>query len=484
MNTPAFEYMSKQARPILVVDLDGTLLRTDSLYESLWSAIEIDVVGAFKSLLALKNGRAAIKAELARLSDICVETLPFNQVVIEYVEKWKASGGRCALVTAADQSLAELIGNHVGLFDEIHGSNGTHNLKGGAKAEFLEQRYADNGYIYIGDSKADLPVWEKASQAITVDVSKNIADAVESFGLRVEHLNTLETKSNPFIRSLRPYQWVKNILVFLPLIAAQNFSAQTLLSGVFAFFVFSAVASSVYIVNDLLDITSDRAHPRKKYRPIAAGDISLINGMLMSLGLLVLALFAAFLIFDIQFFLLLCGYYAITTAYSVYLKRKLILDICLLAALYTFRIIAGGVASGVPLSIWLLAFALFLFFSLAAIKRWAELKDCHDRGVLKATGRGYHVDDIPFMKAMALSSGYLSVLLLAMYLNSPAVLDLYTNPEYMLGACLVLFYWLTHIIFVTHRGFMNDDPIVYAFKDRRSLVCIVAVVGFAISAAM
>ena len=250
-----------------------------------------------------------------------------------------------------------------------------------------------------------------------------------------------------------------------------------------AFICFSVVASSVYVLNDLLDLAADRAHPRKKNRPFASGSIPIAHGTWMAAGLLLLGAALAVSI-SVDFLLAMAAYYILTTAYSLHLKRRIVIDICVLAGLYTARIVAGGVATGIPLSVWLLAFSVFFFLSLAAVKRQAELIDSVERGNIEASGRGYHVDDLPIISMIAIGAGYVSVLVMTLYVNSPAVVQLYAHPEALWGVCGVLLYWITRTVMVAHRGNMHDDPVVYAAKDRTSQICLLIILGFVAGGAM
>lgn len=285
---------------------------------------------------------------------------------------------------------------------------------------------------------------------------------------------------SPYLRVFRPHQWLKNALVFLPLLAAHQFDQQTVFKTFLALIAFSLVASSVYVLNDLVDIEADRAHPRKYNRPFASGDVPTSHGPLLLLVPLGAGAGVAALL-EPWFALVLAGYYATTLAYSFFLKRRLVIDICVLAGLYTFRIIAGGAASGIPLSVWLLAFSVFFFLSLAAVKRQAELVDGVASGTIQAQGRGYTTDDLPIVANMAISAGYVSVLVMALYLNSPVVSELYASPILLWGICLVLLYWISRVVMLTHRGRMHDDPVVFAVKDPVSLICFAAVLVIAIA---
>jgi 4-hydroxybenzoate polyprenyltransferase len=462
---------------ILVVDLDGTLLKSDMLHECFWFDFGRNWHGPFLSMIALLRGKAAFKAHLSYVSKIDISTLPYDNQVISYIRNHRDNGGRTALVTASHQALAVQIAKHLQLFDEVHGSDDLHNLKGSSKAEFLINLFGRNSFNYMGDAHADMPVWEASKKVITVNAAQSVCQKAERLGKPFEHLVTTTKSMRPYMKALRPHQWLKNILIFLPMLASHQFNAQIFISTLLAFVAFSFVASSVYVLNDLLDLNADRAHPSKRFRPFAYGAVPIAHGTGMALALLLGGtLVAAFL--DWTFLLVLGAYYIFTTAYSLTLKRKIVLDICVLAGLYTLRIIAGGVASGIELSVWLLAFSIFFFLSLAAVKRQSELVDMSKRGVSMARGRGYHVEDLPIISMIGLAAGYISVLVMALYVNSSNVQALYNFPYALWGICSVLIYWLTRMVIITHRGFMHDDPVVFAAKDKVSLACFVVMFGF------
>jgi len=456
-------------REILVVDLDGTLLKSDILIESFWSALGKDWRSPMQAAKALFRGRAYLKRVLAQSSDIDVATLPYNTQVLAFIKNWRDAGGRTALVTATEEKIAREIGNSLKLFDEVHGSNGRDNLKGKRKADFLIERYGEKKFSYMGDSEADLLVWKHARRAITVGASNSIKERAEKLAEVTEHLDDYSPQLSSYLRALRPHQWLKNILVFLPVLAAHQIDGSSILFSTLAFIAFSIVASSVYVLNDLLDLKDDRAHPRKRNRPFAAGDIPIKSGVWMATGLLLVGTFIAILI-GLEFLGVMIAYYVLTTFYSLNLKKRIVVDICALAGLYTLRIIAGGAATQIPLSVWLLAFSVFLFLSLAAVKRQAELVGTVKHGEFQETKRGYHVDDLPIIAMISISAGYVSVLVMALYLNSPAVLELYSYPEALWGICAILLYWITRTVMLAHRGWMHDDPVIYAVKDRLSQI--------------
>lgn len=460
---------------VLVVDLDGTLLRSDLLWESFWEVLGHDwrSPAGVALALALRDGRAALKRHLTERTSLEVETLPYDPAVLDRIARWRAAGGRTALVTASDERLARQVGAHLGCFDEIHGSDGQTNLKGPEKARFLRERFGA-GFTYIGDSRADLAVWQEAGAAITANASAGVRAELAQRGIAAEHLAGAAAGPRDYLRALRPHQWLKNLLVFLPLLAGHQFAMATLLQALLAFLAFSAIASSVYVLNDLLDLQADRHHPRKRERPFAAGRIPIAHGAAMTAGLLAAGTLLSVLLGPV-FFGVMVLYYVMTTLYSLALKRRIVLDICVLAGLYTIRIVAGGAATGVPLSVWLLAFSIFLFFSLAAIKRQAELVDMAQRRTLKSRGRGYVATDLPFIAQAAVAAGYVSVLVMALYVSSPDVAELYPRPDLLWGICLVLLYWITRVALLTHRGEMHDDPVVFAATDRTSQLCLLAV---------
>lgn len=454
--------------PVLVVDLDGTLLRSDMLHETFWDVIGREPRSLPAIAASLFKGRAALKAFLAERTRILPATLPYEPRVIARLEAWRAAGGRTALVTASDARLAERIAEHLGLFDEVHGTAGATNLKGAEKARFLAGRYGRAGHVYMGDSAADLPVWAGAAGAISVNASAPVRARLEAEakGGEVEHLPRDPGRGAAIWRALRPHQWAKNALVFVPMIADLAFDLPTVLAALVAFVALSLAASAGYVLNDLLDLADDRSHPRKRMRPFASGALPASLGSFLFPALLVVGLAVAMM----QSGLLLgvvALYFAATMAYSVRLKRHSIVDICMLATLFTLRIVAGGVAIGVELSVWLLAVSMFLFFSLAAIKRLAELADVQAAG-RAVSRRGYRVEDRSLLSQMAVASGYLAVLVLALYIDEPVVQEKFGAPWMLWGVCPLLLFWISRMVLVAGRGEMHDDPLVWALETRTS----------------
>jgi 4-hydroxybenzoate polyprenyltransferase/phosphoserine phosphatase len=460
---------SSTADRVLAVDLDGTLIRGDMLYECLWCAMAQTWRTPFVAAKCLAAGKPALKRAMAELGQVDVASLPYDPQVIAQIKAWRADGGRTALITASDHQLAEAVAAHLGLFDEVQGTTQGCNLKGEAKAALLADRYGAGGFVYIGDARADLPCWAAADAAITVGASPKFRAEVAGVNADVTHLSEPEALIWPVLKAMRPHQWLKNILVFVPVLANQSFTWAALMQGLMAFVAFGLVASAGYLLNDLLDLGPDRAHDRKRFRPLASGRLPVPVGTAMVPVLLAAGLLVASVL-GWGFAGVIAVYFFMTMSYSLFLKRKAIIDICVLAGLYTLRIIAGGVATGIELSIWLLAFSLFFFFSLAAVKRQAELVHVKNSRLSGAAGRGYSVEDLPLMMQMALTSGFVSVLVMALYLNTPEVQAKYSAPSLLWGVNVLLLYWISRVVLTTHRGGMDDDPLVYAVTDRTSLI--------------
>jgi 4-hydroxybenzoate polyprenyltransferase len=423
------------------------------------------------------GGRAARAHRLALQGDVAVELLPYDEAVLAKIRDWRAQGGRVALVSSGDRLLAERVAAHLGLFDEVHGSDGAQVLEGAAKAELLAGRYGAGGYAYLGHAAADLPSWAGAGRRITANARPALRARVAALGAGgAEHLGSDALPLGAWVRALRPHQWVKNVLVFLPMLASHALSWSNLSESLLAFVAFCLVASSVYLLNDLLDLSADRDHPRKRHRPLASGAVPIRPATGLALGLLAAGMVLA-LALGPRFAAALAIYFVVTAAYSLHLKRRTIIDIWILAILYSMRIVGGAAATGIVPSVWLMAFSIFFFFSLAAVKRQAELVDTAENDTLDTRRRGYYREDLLLVAMMALASGYVSVLVLALYIRTPFIEELYGYPPVLLGICLVLLYWISRIVMVTHRGQMHDDPLVFALRDRVSHGCMLLCVA-------
>ncbi|MDO9268601.1 MAG: UbiA family prenyltransferase [Methylobacter sp.] len=454
----------------LVVDLDGTLIRTDMLHESALRVLRDNPFDILFIPYWLSQGKAVLKRNLSNRTDFDPNSLPYNHDLLDWLKQQQTQGRKLILCTASDHSIAISISQYLGIFDEVMASDGETNLAGKHKAEALEQRFGHAGFDYAGNSRADLKVWQSARRGIVVNAS---ADVVKQAGNFCEVERVFPSASLGVAdcrRVLRVHQWMKNLLLFIPLLAAHQITnLDAWLSLILAFFSFSLCASSVYIVNDLLDLESDRQHPRKCNRPFASGLVPVSMGI----ALAPLLLFASLaLAHDVGggFLPWLVFYFVLTCAYSWSLKRLMLLDCLTLAMLYTLRIVAGAAAMSMELSFWLLAFSVFLFLSLAFVKRYAELEVQLLNGKQKAHGRGYYTSDAPLLQTMGITSGYAAVLVLAFYLNSDAVIHLYQTPEFIWGTVPVMLFWISWMWTKAHRGEMHDDPLVFAVKDKASLL--------------
>lgn len=463
-----------QSRPAtpkkpLVVDLDGTLIHSDMLHES---AIRVFRDRPFETLrmpFLLSKGKAFLKRHLASRTEFDPHALPYNDELLEWLKQQRTEGRRLILCTASDQSIADQIAAHLGIFDEVIASDGVQNIAGEHKAAALVQRFEHRGYDYAGNSHQDLPVWSHAQNAIVVNGSSELIKRAQAVATIERVFPTRPIGFPTWRRVLRIHQWLKNLLLFVPLFAAHDLgNGSAWVSLLLAFAAFSLCASSVYIANDLLDLESDRLHPRKRNRPFASGLMPAWVGVVVA-PLLLIVSFGLAAHVGREFLSWLVVYFALTCAYSWGLKRLMLIDCLTLALLYTLRIIAGAAAVGRDLSFWLLAFSVFLFLSLAFVKRYAELEVQLLSGKGKVHGRGYHTTDAPLIQTMGIVAGYSSVLVLALYLNSDAVLKLYAAPELVWGAVPIMLFWVSWMWMQAHRGKMHDDPLVFAVKDHASL---------------
>jgi 4-hydroxybenzoate polyprenyltransferase/phosphoserine phosphatase len=453
----------------LCVDLDGTLVLTDLLLESLVLLIKRNPLYVFVVPFWLLRGKSVLKAEIAARVTLNPAALPYNKEFLGWLQSQRAAGRSLWLCTAANQRLAEGVASHLGLFDGVLASDHSVNLSGEAKAAQLVERFGERGFDYCGNERKDLAIWRRARGAVVVQGGARLEQDAAGLSQVVRTFSTRTRPLRAMIRALRPHQWAKNVLILVPLLAAHRVSDPgSMLAGLLAFVAFSLCASSVYLVNDLLDLEADRAHPRKSKRPFAAGDLSLLAGLALAPCLLAVAvIIAAFL--PQKFWLVLGTYYALTCAYSFGLKGLVLVDALALAGLYTLRIIAGSAAVAVPLSFWLLLFSVFLFLSLAFVKRFAELEGLRRQQRLRAAGRGYHVEDLSLLQSLGTAAGYLSVLVLALYINSPEIEPLYSRPKVIWILCVLMLYWISRVWMMAQRGLMHDDPVVFALKDRQSL---------------
>jgi 4-hydroxybenzoate polyprenyltransferase/phosphoserine phosphatase len=464
----------RPAKP-LCVDLDGTLLRTDTLVEGLVSIFSGQAGAGRLSSLAATN-RAAFKQRVAAAAQLTPETLPFNAELIEFLRGQKSAGRKLVLATGADQKTARAIADQVGLFDEVVASDGVRNLDGKEKAKELVRRFGHKGFDYAGGDRADLAVWGVADGIIIVNAPGNVARKARALGPVVAEFDNRQSVAAAAVRAMRPHQWTKNLLVFVPLLTSRSFTDWTGLLGAVGMFAgFCAMASAIYLINDLLDLTADRRHPRKRHRPFASGTLPIPLGM--GLALVLMATGAA-LAANVGAVSLLAIYAAISLAYSLALKKYPLVDVFILAALYTLRIVAGGVASGHLVTLWLLAFSGFTFLSLALVKRTGEfvhLEPAPDHH--GDSRRGYRSEDSAILTTFGVASAFSSSVVLALFVNSASAFQQYDSPEMLWALVPLILFWQLRLWLSTVRGYMHDDPIVYASADWVSWLVAVAVLA-------
>lgn len=461
-----------QARP-LFVDLDGTLVRTDMLHESLLGRLKRDWAMPVRLPLWVLRGKARLKAILAQGYDSAPSGLPYNPVVLDHIRQAREDGRPVYLATASHVSIADPIAEHLGVFDGVIATEDEVNVSGVRKLERMRALAGSYDFEYLGNSRADVPIWDACSQAGLVEPDAAARKWLTHHPDKGRNLTSAGAASpvsgwRDRLRLLRPHQWAKNILLAVPLVTAHlAFDPASLWALLLALVAFSLCASSVYVLNDMLDLNADRAHPRKCRRPLASGAVPLTFGF-VAVPILLAAAFAVGALVNTAFLAVLGAYLLMTIAYSFSLKRKMAVDVLMLAALYTIRIVAGTAALSVTPSNWLLGFSTFLFFGLALVKRSSELLVAAEAGKVGASGRNYLVEDLPMVNSMGIASSFLSVLLLALYISSPDVSRMYAHPPVLWLLCPLLLYWLTRVWLITRRGGMHDDPVVYAAKDRVS----------------
>lgn len=458
----------------LVVDLDGTLTPTDTLVESVFALLRQRPWMVFALLLWLVRGRAGFKAQVAAAGRLAVQHLPWRREFLDWLRAERAAGRSVWLATAAHQQIADDVAAALPLFDGVLASRKGVNLKGETKLAAIRARLGAR-FCYAGDSRADLPIWAAAEAAVLVGVSPALAARVHAAGVRVER----EFAAAPvglglWLKAIRVHQWVKNLLIFVPLLTSFSFTDPLRLGlALLAFAAFSLAASGTYLMNDLWDLEHDRQHVRKRERPLASGRLPLQQGVLAAAlllgGGLLLALLASW-----PFVAMLLGYVLLTTAYSWVLKSYVLMDVLALALLYTYRVVAGGVVAGIQLSPWLLAFSVFIFLSLALVKRCAELVLLAQEGKAATRGRDYRVSDLVVLWPLGVGAGLCAVLVFGLFLGSVDAQRAYgqTDALWLVGVGLI--YWLARMWIKTSRGEMHDDPIVFALKDRGSRIAVAA----------
>ena len=473
------------AEPPLVVDVDGSLIGGDLLIEGIARLLSVSPLSLFalpfRLAAAMVRGRAGLKRRIAEAVRLPPDTLAWNPAVLEEIAAARAAGRSVWLASASDACAVSPLAEEVGAAGCL-ASDGRTNLAGEAKAAALAARFGERGFDYIGNERRDLAVWKRARRAIGVGLGAGLARKVRALDGEARFLPGLGGGPRDWFRALRPYQWVKNVLVFVPLVAAHETGAGPYLVAAGVFAALSAVASGTYLLNDLLDLPHDRGHPAKRHRPIAAGKAPLLPMIGLGAALAASGLALAFWL-SAAAGLWVLAYLAVTCAYSLSLKRKIFIDVTTLAMLYAVRVLAGGAAVSVPLSPWLLAFFLFLFLALAIVKRQGELRGS---GRSASGGRAYLAEDVPVMAALGAASGFASVVILALYIQSPETGERYARPEFLWLVCPLLLYWLGRMALLAGRGGEggdskrvpgSDDPLIFALRDRTSWLTGLAVLA-------
>ncbi|HEV7318896.1 MAG TPA: UbiA family prenyltransferase [Ensifer sp.] len=450
----------------LCVDLDGTLLAADTLWEGAAILLLRNPLMLFPLLFWLVKGKARLKHEVALRSGRKAEDWPYRQVVIDRLTEEKQSGRELVLVTGAAPSVAKDIADHVGLFASVMHSTHDLNLTSSRKRDALVERFGDGAFDYMGNSRDDIAVFEAARRAIVV-----APDAAAEKWRRnhdAERLDTGKASMLVPLKSIRVHQWAKNVLIGVPMILNHEvLHVDAIVSVVIAFFAFSFLASAVYVINDLSDLANDRRHAKKRHRPLASGQMSVPTGLVLA-GCLVLASLALTLLLPWKFAGVLAFYACATTAYTFVLKRKLLVDVFTLAGLYTTRIVAGAAATGTELSFWLVSFAIFFFLSLALVKRYVELHEFDDKDGGNVPGRGYLAVDFEMVGQAGVASAFTAALVLALYVHSKELQDMYTTPWALWPLCPLVLYMLLRIWMLARRGMLHEDPVVFIMRDWRS----------------
>lgn len=459
----------------IVVDLDGTFINTDLLYEGIAILLKKNFLNVFLLLPWLLKGKAYLKNKVSQLAKIRLDLIPYNMKLLEFLQKESGKGRVIILATASHKSYALEIAKIYPIFDQVYGTEKI-NLKGKNKLKLLIRLFGEEKFDYIGNSNSDLVIFGSCRFSYLTNASSSLRKRTK----KVSNLQFIWGRKNNslyyFLKAIRPYQWMKNLLIFVPLITAHQFGSPNLISRtILAFIAFNLIASSGYLINDLSDLNSDRSHPRKRLRPLASGQLSILSGLILAIvlwaGGLLIALKIGYL-----FLAILVSYFVISLSYSLYLKRLVLYDVFILALLYSIRVIAGGAVINVELSFWLIAFSTFIFLSLAFVKRYSELMQVNIKESLMSRGRGYFPEDLHLLQVMGVVSGFSSIIVFSLYINTQEVAELYRHPKLLWALSFLFLFWISRIWLITMRGKMTDDPIIFAIKDITSY-CIFFLVG-------
>jgi 4-hydroxybenzoate polyprenyltransferase len=457
---------SDQTAIPVAVDLDGTLIAADLLFEGLFLLLRKNPLYLLIVPVWLLSGPARLKHEIAKRIEIDPVGLPYRPEVIARLKEERAAGRRVVLATGTPKKFAEAIAAHLGLFDQVIAADRPPNLTSKNKCAALVAQFGDGGFDYMGNSRADLCLFDAARQAIVVAPDRHAARWQASRG--GELLATPKATAKTVLKMLRAHQWLKNALIAVPMVLSHEyFNPGMLLACLLAFVSFSAAASAIYIVNDFFDLALDRRHPTKSKRPFASGLLSMSFGFASVAVLLAVSVTAA-LFLPLPFSGVLAGYLLATTAYSLSIKRMLLLDVLMLAGLYTMRILAGAAATGIEVSFWLLAFSIFFFLSLALVKRFVELRSTVLSVGERLAGRGYRAEDQDIVAQAGMASAFSAALVLALYIDSDAVREQYNHPYMVWPLAPIVLYLTMRVWILARRDEVHEDPVVFIIRDWRS----------------
>jgi 4-hydroxybenzoate polyprenyltransferase len=461
----------------LVIDLDGTLILGDSLHESFSHIIFHHPSRIFQAIYSLRFGVAFFKKTVDNDAIIHPKCFVYRQSVIELIRTEKSKGRKIFLVTAATQSIAERVNEHLKCFDGYKGSSELINLKGEVKLHWIKDNFP-NGFIYVGDSQADIPIWEEAVLGIAVISRHGNKKILNQSRIDLEVIQDNHGSAFiDFFKASRLHQWTKNLLLFVPLLLGHIVSdfyadIRTLLG----FLLFSILASATYIINDISDLSADRLHNTKRFRPIAAGYIPIFYAMGLSFFLLIIAVFGGWIL-NKQFALFMAIYFILTISYSLFFKRYPLIDVTCIGALFTIRIILGSVLNDLPISTWLLSFSACFFFSLSMAKRHVELMRATKMKLDIVEGRGYVAADWPATLAFGISAAISSIVIMLLYISDDTAKIAYANPHWLYVVPICVFLWVQRIWLLSHRAILDDDPIIFALKDKLSYLLGTIIIG-------
>lgn len=457
----------------LCVDLDYTVLATDILTEQIIRFVQKNPLNILIIFWFLLFGKHHLKKKLNEKVEIAPNELPYRRETLDFLNAEREKGRKLILITASLHQIGEKVNKYLGIFDEVYGTKNNTNLRGKNKAKFLIETFGEKGFDYLGDSRYDIPIWKKANKSYIVSNAPSLIKKVSRFNNFGKIIQVPKITLLSIIKQLRIHQWVKNLLVFLPMVMAHSFNQEKSMLGFIAFFAFCSISSAVYVLNDIFDLPFDRIHPNKKKRPLACGSITINQAIILFVFMLSLGLLLSSSLSSI-FLLIAISYILLNLLYSFYFKSIYILDIFLLTFFYSIRIYAGGIATHIQVSKWLLAFSVFFFLSLASLKRYAEIVNLSDSPSKEQLGRPYTLSNSILTLLIGVVSAFAAVLVFILYINSDVVVMFYQNPKFLWLLAFGLLYWLLFLWDIANKGKMHYDLIIEALTNKVSL----GIIGF------